>query len=457
MNDQLLRFGGGGDTSVTLLAIVLVALASIMIMSVQRKYMIVPFLISAFFIPLAQQVVIGGFHFMMFRILMIVAWLRVISSGGFSGSGSRKFQLNRIDKAVILWALVGTVTFIVLWGEWGAVIQRLGFLYNTFGLYFLFRFLVQTDEDISRVVKTLVAVCAILAVCMLNEKITGTNLFSVFGGVPEQTYVREGKLRAQGAFAHPILAGTFGATLLPLFVGLWWRRQSRRVASIGIAASTIVTLCSASSTPLMAYFAGIVALCFWPFRKNMRLFRWATCFVLIGLHLVMKAPVWALIGRVDLVGGSSSSHRYELIDQAIRHFDEWWLVGTRTVSSWGFEMGDTSNHYVETAVTGGVFTLALFIVILIYCFKELGRTRKYVAGDRVVERGVWSLGAALFSNIVAYFGITYFDQTIIAWYALLAIIGAATVRSIRPSSKHLDTGSVFTNDSLPVGSLSELV
>jgi hypothetical protein len=292
---------------------------------------------------------------------------------------------------------------------------------------------------------------------MLNEKVTGVNSFSVFGGVPEYTYVREGKLRAQGAFAHPILAGTFGATLLPLFIGLWWRRNSRRAAALGIVSSTIVTVCSASSTPLMAYLAGIVALCCWPFRKNMRLFRWAACFFLIGLHLVMKAPVWALIGRVDLVGGSSSSHRYELIDQAIRHFDEWWLVGTRSVSSWGWEMGDTSNHYVDMGVTGGIFTLVLFVAILSCCFKALGVTRRHVAGDRVAEGRVWSLGAAMFSNIVAYFGITYFDQTIIAWYALLAIIGATAVRSLGQSSKHLDTSAVFVDGPLPVGSpLSEL-
>ncbi len=59
-----------------------------------------------------------------------------------------------------------------------------------------------------------------LVAAMLYEKATGRNVFAVLGGVSEMTLIREGKLRAQGAFQHPILAGTFGATVLPLMVGL---------------------------------------------------------------------------------------------------------------------------------------------------------------------------------------------------------------------------------------------
>jgi hypothetical protein len=39
---------------------------------------------------------------------------------------------------------------------------------------------------------------------------------------------------------------------------------------------------------------------------------------------------------------------------------------------------------------------------------------------------LWILGAALFSHIVGYFGISYFDQTRFAWFLLLAMITAAT-------------------------------
>ena len=45
----------------------------------------------------------------------------------------------------------------------------------------------------------------------------------------------------------------------------------------------------------------------------------------------MKAPVWALIQRIDIVGGSSGWHRYELIDQCIKHFSDWWLMGVKVI------------------------------------------------------------------------------------------------------------------------------
>ena len=49
----------------------------------------------------------------------------------------------------------------------------------------------------------------------------------------------------------------------------------------------------------------------------------------------MKAPVWALIARVDLTGSSSSYQRYQLVDMTIRHFGAWWLIGTPDYVNWG--------------------------------------------------------------------------------------------------------------------------
>jgi hypothetical protein len=239
-------------------------------------------------------------------------------------------------------------------------------------------------------------------------------------------------LRAQAGFAHPILAGTFGAILVPLFAGLMWQPGARAFGALGTLSAGVVTLMSASSTPLGALAAGLGALYFmWPVRRIMRPIRWAILLTLIGLHMAMKAPVWALIARVDFAGGSSSDHRYQLVNQTIVHFRDWWLVGIRDVSSWGWNMGDTSNAYVEAGVTGGIVNLLLFVSIIVAAFKAIGTARKVVEGDRRLERRVWALGAALFANVVAYMGITYFDQTIIAWYVLLAII-PVSVAAARP-------------------------
>jgi hypothetical protein len=144
--------------------------------------------------------------------------------------------------------------------------------------------------------------------------------------------------------------------------------------------------------------------------------------------MVMKAPVWALIARINVVGGNSGDHRYELINQAILHFGNWWLFGEKNPSSWGWEMGDVSNAYVNAAVSGGIFSLIFFLGIFWQAFRAIGLARKRAAEkeDREMEVTVWAFGAALLSTVVSYFGIWYFDQSVLVWYALLAMICAVT-------------------------------
>lgn len=429
--DQLIRFGGGAASStITPQTLALVVAAIVLLFLLPRKYIIVLFLIVSMLIPLAQVVVIGGLHFMVFRIMLPFVWVRVIA-GKLSGRSSESFQFGAIDKAIVVWALTGMVCFTLLWWSWGAFVNRLGFLYNVFGVYFLLRFLIKDREDLNRTIRTLAILWALIAVFMVREQLTGRNIFSVFGGVREFTQIRDGRVRSQAAFAHAILAGTVGATLLPLFVGLWWQRsKAKLIAALGILSALIMMLTSSSATPLSACFAGIAGLSMWPFRRRMRLFRWGAVVGLVSLHLLMKAPVWALIERINLVGGNSGYHRFELVNQAIVHFGDWWLVGTRDPSSWGSGMTDTSNAYVETAVTGGLLPLILFLGVLWQAFRALGIARKAAEGDRQLERLLWAFGATLFATAVAFIGVSYFDQSFLIWYALLAM--TCTVTSIAP-------------------------
>ena len=79
----------------------------------------------------------------------------------------------------------------------------------------------------------------------------------------------------------------------------------------------------------MTILFGIIALCFWPFRKIMRAVRWGLVFAVVLLQMVMKADVWFLLSRISDISGGSGWHRAMLIDNFIRHFGDWWLVGTR--------------------------------------------------------------------------------------------------------------------------------
>jgi hypothetical protein len=84
------------------------------------------------------------------------------------------------------------------------------------------------------------------------------------------------------------------------------------------------------------------------------------------------------------------------------------------------------NAFVGAGVSGGLFTFVAFIAIVVYAYKQIGKSRIRVAKSYADERLVWAIGASLFANTIGFFGIVYFDQSVVAWYALLATISATT-------------------------------
>jgi hypothetical protein len=448
VSPQNFYFGGGsGDTVMHPAVAVAMILAIIMIFVLPRKQAITPFLLCTFLIPLGQTLVLGGVHLYVLRIVILFGCARMLfakfsSQGNFLGGG-----FNSVDRVFILWAVFRATAFLILFAfPSAAIVNQVAFLLDALGGYFLLRFLIQDDEDILRAIKTLAVVAAIIGICMANEKLRSQNVYGYLGGFRIVPEMRDGAVRAQGPFSHPILAGSFGATLLPLFFWLWKSGKAKTMAIVGAIGSTCIVLSSASSTPLMAYMGGIVAICFWPMRKRMRAFRWGLLIALVSLHLVMKAPVWFLIARVDLTGASSGYHRAELVDQFIRHFNQWWLIGTNANGDWGFDMWDLSNQFVAEGVTGGLVTFICFIALICMCFSRIGSARKAVEGELKEEWYLWCLGAALLSHIVAYWGISYFDHTQMSWFALLAIILVATATRIPHTVKQQETA--FANSRL---------
>jgi hypothetical protein len=205
---------------------------------------------------------------------------------------------------------------------------------------------------------------------------------------------------------------------------LWRKEGARKFALAGILSSCVIVYTSSTSTALLAGGAGILALCAWPLRQKMRLIRWGTVATLCGLHLVMKAPVWSLVGRIDLVGGSSGYHRYQLIDQFINRFSEWWLLGVKSTNDWGWDLWDTSNMYVEWGTTGGLLTFVAFLAIIWSAFRAVGVYRKIADEKGADQWEIWCLGSAFFAHTVGFIGSTYYDQIIVSWMALLAMIAA---------------------------------
>jgi hypothetical protein len=401
--------------------------ATVLMLVWPRKKILIPFLLVAFLGAWGQFVYFFGVHLYIVRILIVAGLIRVMISKDPDGGPRLAGGWNAVDTVYVLWVCFHALSDIVRHGANStSLIGQSGFVWDWLGAYLIARSVVRNRDDMLRVVETFAGLAIVLGAAMLNEKLRIQNVFGYLGVNSILPQIREGSVRAQAAFAHPILAGVAGATLLPLFWLLWKCTKSKKIALVGVVGSLLMVLTSASSTPALALGSAALGVAMWPLRKKMRVIRWGMALSIIGLHLVMKAPVWFLIARVDLIAGNSGYHRAGLIDQCIRHFGDWWLYGSDAMSTWGWDMWDLSNQFVVEADCGGIFTFICFVLVISRSFGRIGKARKLVEGDTQEEWFFWLLGVTLLTHAVSYFGISYQDQVKFSWCAFLAIASAVT-------------------------------
>jgi len=433
MEPEHFRYGGGAaETTLNPIAAVALLIAIVLVLTSSQKKGISPFLLVCFTIPLGEALVLGGLHFTALRILIIAGLIRRGMLSGTSSTGKFPGGFNPVDRMAVLWVVSLEIILSIEWMDMQVFIHNLGDFLDMFGGYLVVRFFIPDGEAVRRTIKTLAVAGIIQGVCMLNEQILHVNVFGYIGGFGPGLTIRDGKIRSEGVLGC-ISGGAFAGALIPLFLGLCTERKHRMLAYAGLAGATLMVFTSNSSTSLLALAASVLGIAFWPLRKQMRLIRWGLVTALVSLHMVMKAPVWALISRVDLTGSSSGYHRYELVDNCIRHFSQWWLLGYKNYNLWGFCMFDLCNQFVVQAVCGGLLALVAYIAIISRSFGALGNARKKVEGDRGQEWFLWCLGTALFSVVTAHFGINYPATTEMWLFALWSCISVATFEAKRPA------------------------
>ncbi len=425
----------------------LVAIALILLLP--KKHLTIPIFATACYMTLGQKITILGFNFTLIRIVALACWARLLIKGEL---GLSALHINTIDKLFLWWIFSNLTIYTLLRWTGGAFINRLGFIYNAAGTYFLFKYLIRDLDDINRVFKQLAIIIFPLAILMLVESQTGRNLFYSLGGVEEYPGMRGGWVRCSGAFTSPILAGTLGATLVPLFVSMWFNPSVRKLfCVIGVISSTIIMTTSGSSGPVMAYGVGVIGMVMIPLRRYIRVLRWGLVLALIFLVIIMKAPIWYLIARLSGVIGGGGWHRSYLIEQFVNHFDEWWLLGTAYTAHWMPNVlevdpnsADITNQYIVQAVNGGLVTLILFISMIVYCFKAVGRTIQDGGMQSFnLMFTLWSMGVTLLLHVISFFSVSYFDQMYLFWYLLLAMISSVSDLKGKESKNQIVAGEKY--------------
>jgi hypothetical protein len=416
----------------TPVAIVFTTLLSVLILSLPRKYAFIPILIGASYMTIGQNLLIGPFHFYILRLLICISWIRIFMKEEHEG-----WWFTSIDKIVIVWGIVAIITGTVQNPSKmvPGLINSLGWCFDALGTYFIFRITIRDPDDIIRALKTLAVLLVPLAISMLIEKKTGRNPFAFIGGIPEFSQIRDGRLRAQGPFLHPILAGTAAVTTIPLLISLFWNMEKGKwFAIMGIGSALAITFACASSGPVLTLIVVLLSMATWFGREYLSLIKWGIVLGIIALQLVMKAPFWHIIGKIGNQMGSTGYHRSELIDAAIVHFNEWWLVGTTytrhwmpTGVTWSKDHTDITSQYIAQGVMGGALLLLIFIIIIVKCFKALGMVMSDMPDEYISDKILlWSMGAALLGHASSFISVSYFDQTIAFYYLLIAMIVTAS-------------------------------
>lgn len=176
----------------------------------------------------------------------------------------------------------------------------------------------------------------------------------------------------------------------------------------------------------------VFALFMWSFRKQLQLIRWVVVAGFIFLCLAMKAPVYYVMARIDFTGKSTGWYRAALIESSIRHLNEWWLAGTdytrhwmETGAIWSENHADITNNYIKMGVVGGMPLMLLFIFTLAVGFLFVGKALQNSHHAPLdYQFMLWILGSILFGHVVTMISVSYFDQSIVFLYMLLAMIAA---------------------------------
>ncbi len=404
---------------------------AIALMSVPRRWAPVPLLLGVLYITHGQFFDLGGIKLPVFRLLLVVGLMRIVMKGEGVNGG-----INTIDK--LMAALCGWLFFASFFHEKGA--DGAGPVFITgkiaeIGIcYLLIRCFCQDMEDFVSIIGVIAILLVPIAIEMIYEKLTGTNLFSkTFGGVVEAVVERDGRLRARGPFRHAILAGTVGAALVPILIAMW--NRNRRVALTGLLACFTMVAACASSGPVLSLGFGLLGVFLWKFRHLMGIIRWGMVAGYIFLELVMSRPAYYIIGEMSVVGGSTGWHRSHLIHSSIKYFSDWWLFGTDytrnwmpTGVTWSKDHTDITNYFLAFGVMGGFLAMILVIAMIWTAFKWVGNILN--ARPEMDERErfmLWCMGASLFSHVGTSVSVAYYDQSYVFFWFSIATISSLHV------------------------------
>jgi hypothetical protein len=393
------------------------------------------YVITLLFYPVYLVVQLGPLDISAARIVVAVLLLR----GLLNARLRAKFKWCRLDRWVTFAAIANLCVALVAWKVPMAKSfeKEAGYMMDTYFAYLAARLCLTDYKATLTSIKWLAIALIPLALLGVIESYTGwAPYYKLFAYCPWVQVTepvlseRTGFYRAIGPFSHPIMFGTAFAMFLPLVYWLrhqsgYWRTGSRLVAGF----LAIGTLSSMSSGPVMML---VFASCFLLLERFKQLVKPLIIFAVIScvlLEVISNRTFYhVLASYADPLGGSGW-HRARLIDLAIEHFNEWWLLGYGLQDpKWGEFLGmswtDITNHYVMAGIAYGVLGVIGLCSILAVSIGTLVKLHKSATSPPLASL-YWALGVIVVSLVISFNSFTLFGQAETLFYCILGFVGSS--------------------------------
>lgn len=342
-------------------------------------------------------------------------------------------KLGIWDFLVFLSAFWMILSFLIVYGPEEGILRGGALAFDVVVPYLTGRVCFRDANDLRRFLVVAAPGLAMAGLSMLIEVVIGRPVVrpaaaAIFGALPAYENgvavglrgsvieARLGILRASGPFSHPILAGLFLASFLPLYLASGIRSWPKPV---GLLAS-VLAFFSVSSAAVLALLMGMGLYLMDQVQRYVRFLNWRLIIFVFGGALLTLELV-STNGVIPILT------RYTFNAQTARFRRLIWEYGTQSVANhpWfgiGFHSyerpvwmvtSSVDNHWLLMAIRFGVFPAVALFVVFVAATVLLGLTsgrrseidrRMYVGlAISVFTVGMLAFSVAMFSGMHAWF------------------------------------------------------
>lgn len=382
-------------------------------------------------------VVVGGINLPSYRIALLILALPAV----VMVIKRPEVRFHFIDVAVAIASFWMMLSFMLHYGFQNGLIRGGGLFVDTALSYLVARASVARFDELRYLLMILLPGLMLAGFLLALESLSGRLVFrpiyvSLFGNVRSavteggsvtglDTETRLGLMRAYGPFEHPILAGVFMASFLPLY---WFSGLRSWPFWVGLAV-TLTAIFSLSSGAFLCLFIALGAIGVNRLKLYMPQLSWwtvsaFTLLVLTVAHIASQNGIISVLSRVTLTPHTADYRvliwRYGW--NTIENFP-WFGIGYKSWERLPWMHDSVDAHFLLLGMRHGVMVPVILTAAILYGLIRLGSLSSALKPqDKQLAIGINISIVMLFvvGQTVAFFG-----SGTIAFMIFLALLAAA--------------------------------